>query len=644
MFRFNYLNIETFKTATDVTVDFAGTYNPLEKYYTLLKDNTKVLQGQQTYTKEDIEAGKGIFLVTANTLTFSHNFKYGTYIQEVQLLPYDPDYKIYEFYDDGWGNYATKIALGKVYDVFSFDTINTFKLNIDRNYLHYMCASRDVDTIKRFYEHETYTDYFDTNIFPTIDTLCNLENVKIVDYIYNELEITHECTEGSVECASTNGNIDMLNWLRDNTSFLYSKKAINNASKNGHNHVLDWWKKSGLPLIYTATAMNCASGYGHVETLNWWKNSGLELRYTKESIDSATVGKHIKVLEWWKNSGLTLEYTEFGLDNIMMYTNYQQYMEGLEQNAIVDKDKCEEVLNWWTNSGLEMKYSEILFTNLCNAYENDWFLRILKLFEDAKLKIKCPKVKYFNKYCDHEYMGKDFERLTEIYTIITKAYKDTVFCIDDMFNFNDCRIIEWWFKSGAKIIFSEYKICSVNVNVLLDMLNLFQKYDKEIMFNKQTIQNLLNSQNNIPKVIAVLQWLHDNGIKIDYFTLNNVVSTDILDWIHNSGIRMKYGNSIITSAIKNNNIKMLNWWKDSGLLLKYHDSIFGYLLDSSTSIEVAEWIRAIKPRNRIQCINKYICDSNISKRLYNYFNPPVTYPQNGLLNILNNSTDQHMLT
>ncbi|KAJ3573111.1 hypothetical protein NPX13_g4820 [Xylaria arbuscula] len=63
------------------------------------------------------------------------------------------------------------------------------------------------------------------------------------------------------------GRTDILTWWNTSPSFLkkeYDAEALDNASRMGYVHVLDWWVRSGLPLKYTEAALESASKEGHL--------------------------------------------------------------------------------------------------------------------------------------------------------------------------------------------------------------------------------------------------------------------------------------------------------------------------------------------------------------------------------------------
>lgn len=84
----------------------------------------------------------------------------------------------------------------------------------------------------------------------------------------------------SVDDVSAFGYIDVLNWLRASSAasgvpLQYTEEAMNEASANGHVHILQWWLDSNLELKYSPYAFILAKRYGRKNVLKWWKESGL---------------------------------------------------------------------------------------------------------------------------------------------------------------------------------------------------------------------------------------------------------------------------------------------------------------------------------------------------------------------------------
>jgi hypothetical protein len=144
--------------------------------------------------------------------------------------------------------------------------------------------------------------------------------------------------------ASRFGQTKVLSWWLDASDpaspnalpRVYDEEPLDEASRKGHIHVLQWWKTSGLPLRY-GLVMDVASASGQLPVLEWWKNSGLPLEYGRHALRSASYRGEVEVLEWWKRSGLRLIYDK------------EVLVEATKFNRV-------EVLEWWKRSGLTVQY------------------------------------------------------------------------------------------------------------------------------------------------------------------------------------------------------------------------------------------------------------------------------------------------
>jgi hypothetical protein len=113
------------------------------------------------------------------------------------------------------------------------------------------------------------------------------------------------------------GRVDILSWWNTSPSFLkkeYDAEALDNASRMGYVHVLDWWLRSGLPLKYTEAALESASKEGHLLVLEWWKDAALKndnigLKPGRSLLTAAQHGQ-TAVLRWWETSGIPVAYSE----------------------------------------------------------------------------------------------------------------------------------------------------------------------------------------------------------------------------------------------------------------------------------------------------------------------------------------------
>ena len=179
-----------------------------------------------------------------------------------------------------------------------------------------ICFERGVMDVLRWWKHSGLP--FDLPGYPNLIPYLTCDIDKVYDKDYT----------------------DLIDWFISLKIYkiVYTNIPIDRASKMCNLNVLEWWKKSGLPLKYSEKALDNASKHGHINVLAWWFNSNLPLKYTKCAIDNASRHGHINVLEWWINSKLGLQYSKYALNMTI-------------------KNGDEKTLNWWINSGLPLKYS-----------------------------------------------------------------------------------------------------------------------------------------------------------------------------------------------------------------------------------------------------------------------------------------------
>lgn len=113
------------------------------------------------------------------------------------------------------------------------------------------------------------------------------------------------------------GRIDILDWWARSPSFLdkqYDAEALNGASAKGFVGVLEWWRRSGLPLKYTEAALEQASSKGHLHVLTWWREASLQdpsivLKPGRSLLGAAQWGQ-LAVIRWWEESGIAAGHHE----------------------------------------------------------------------------------------------------------------------------------------------------------------------------------------------------------------------------------------------------------------------------------------------------------------------------------------------
>lgn len=243
-------------------------------------------------------------------------------------------------------------------------------------------------------------DPFEKFYCPETNDPNKLEEWKNFVLSCKEYDILKLYTTNSIDSASKNGNIDVLNWWKNSGLELkYTEYALSYAAFSKHFHILEWWKNSNLIIkqddqlisnliqveftdvlewfkIVSAENQGIKFNFDHniinyllrqsrFLMLDWFKNSGLKVEYPLYALDTGTMLGNIKVLDWLLNSGLNIEYTPYNPNNTMTnidkvrmqhssdsqkirYTNDAVTYASLNGNI--------EMLDWWWKSELGFKY------------------------------------------------------------------------------------------------------------------------------------------------------------------------------------------------------------------------------------------------------------------------------------------------
>jgi hypothetical protein len=144
--------------------------------------------------------------------------------------------------------------------------------------------------------------------------------LEVLSYIEANCPYIFKCFDGRIiptKASAYYGRIDILDWWASSPSFLekqYDTEALNGASAKGFVHVLEWWRRSGLPLKYTEAALEQASSKGHLHVLAWWREASLQdpsivLKPGRSLLGAAQWGQ-LAVIRWWEDSGIAAGHNE----------------------------------------------------------------------------------------------------------------------------------------------------------------------------------------------------------------------------------------------------------------------------------------------------------------------------------------------
>lgn len=178
--------------------------------------------------------------------------------------------------------------------------------------------------------------------------------------------IEFKCYKNTILYAThSSKRIEILSWwldvnLKYSIELIYDERSLDNASENGYLDVLDWWKNSGLFLKYTSKSLDSASVNAKFDVLNWWLalyNEGdYQLKYTEDPVNRASRNGSIEVLDWWLNL-----HTTYGLPFLYNKHAFSFYRESYFY----------KVYGWWFSaydSGIvENKIDRSTIDNLSNC-------------------------------------------------------------------------------------------------------------------------------------------------------------------------------------------------------------------------------------------------------------------------------------
>jgi hypothetical protein len=86
-------------------------------------------------------------------------------------------------------------------------------------------------------------------------------------------------------------------------------KSVLLAAQSGRTASLAWWDASGIPYSHAESVTRIASTHGHVHVLDfWYRLKGAKMIFDSQVLVGPTKNGHDSVLEWWRRSGLRVEF------------------------------------------------------------------------------------------------------------------------------------------------------------------------------------------------------------------------------------------------------------------------------------------------------------------------------------------------
>lgn len=116
----------------------------------------------------------------------------------------------------------------------------------------------------------------------------------------------------SVLLAAQSGRTASLAWWdASGIPYSHAENVARIASTHGHTHVLDFWfKLKGPKMIFDNQVLVGPTKNGHDHVLQWWKDCGLRVEFKtcdiEEALEDAVSGADGRVRRWWQRNGLNL--------------------------------------------------------------------------------------------------------------------------------------------------------------------------------------------------------------------------------------------------------------------------------------------------------------------------------------------------
>jgi len=130
--------------------------------------------------------------------------------------------------------------------------------------LYNISEYRDLINESDYHYDELVKDYSKKN--------WNTDDLRMIESLYR-LKIPYYYNGyNHMDCAASNGNIEIVKWLHANRKEGCTTYAMNNAALEGHLEIVKWLhynRKEGSTIF----AIDCAASKSHIEIVKWLKEN-----------------------------------------------------------------------------------------------------------------------------------------------------------------------------------------------------------------------------------------------------------------------------------------------------------------------------------------------------------------------------------
>jgi SAM-dependent methyltransferase len=212
----------------------------------------------------------------------------------------------------------------------------------------------------------------------TVDLVVQSNNLNLLAWMKSNTSFIY--TEETIIIACQNKNISILNWFLQtfNENLKISQLTLYNLCRSNNYEIFDWYIKNNLMKsnYYSSHLLSVACKYQSVEVLNLLYLENQELfisSYSDDTFIDSLHSSHIKVLDWFINNNLGIKYDTYDLALTCMsdtpaILEYLLYNNNLKHSAFTitfaAKGNNVEVLAWFleniVNGNLVIDYKIVI--------------------------------------------------------------------------------------------------------------------------------------------------------------------------------------------------------------------------------------------------------------------------------------------
>jgi hypothetical protein len=306
--------------------------------------------------------------------------------------------------------------------------------------------------------------------------------------------------------ASENGNLEVMNWwvnrLGKSLKSHCDEKTMNYASANGHVKVLDILKSNGVS-SFSIDAVILAGLNGHVNVLQWWEDSPFNIEYNERVAIAASLNGHVNVLQWlfqryphiFKNSVLDIINSLQNTDIIDWWNKTVSNSKKIDKFQITDEKISIEMLQWCVDNGVELQYDERSLDYPCKTGDVD----TLQWWKDSGLEMKYDK-KAIALAC--EYGRVNVLQWWKDSGLEMKYGKSAIAAASII---NQIDVLDWWKDSGLEMKYDKRTFLLACLNNNIEVLKWWKENDLDLVpvYSQELDGNVFRS---------IYRWLHDNNI------------------------------------------------------------------------------------------------------------------------------------